>query len=160
MQRKCPAGENPPRSHMLDLKKSIHLNQWKAELVVRDGNDSDSNKKSPQECWRVLHAKNNLAVSGWEAGVFMLSQADWKQVTGLTLMRLAVWAEQRCTTSAAPGELDGTAEVHSSLTGKQHMADLWWNMAETLMAGVAQCHANQHLGPNPLPPSQWHYKLQ
>lgn len=85
---------------MLDLK----IIKNPSELVVRDGNDRDNNKKSPWECWKVLHAKNNLAVSVWEAGFFM-------HVIGPTLMRLAVRAEQRCAASAAPGELDGTAEV-------------------------------------------------
>lgn len=56
---------------MLDLvkrfskkkKKSTETRGPKAELVVKDGKDRDNNKKSHWECWGVLHAKNNLAVS-------------------------------------------------------------------------------------------------
>lgn len=41
-----------------------------------------------------LHAKNNLTESLWRAAVFILSQSDWWQVSGVTLMRRCGWRSE------------------------------------------------------------------
>lgn len=96
------------------------------------------------------------------AGKSCMPRTTWQRVCGEreSLLKAGYWAHLDKTGSQSGAEVCYNYRARwawwhcrgpSSLTGKQHMADLWWNMAETLVAGAAQRQANRHFGPNPPP---------